>query len=141
MDLTARFAKVATSNVVSVETLQVGRRYPVTRAQRQETHYGLAILLTLWIDPTKDVKVYLPKRFTDVFLDSDIELINNGNRAYHLVFHGRYPKGRSYKLTLENGFSLEGHTHIAICRLAPMQELVPFKSGAAVDILQYGGWR
>ena len=73
----------------------------VTHAQRQETQYGQAILVTLPIDPTNDVRVFLPKWFTDVFRDGDIELIYNGTRAYHLVSRGRYPNGRSYKLTLE----------------------------------------
>ena len=102
MDLTVRFAKAAFGNIAPVETLEVGRRYLVTYAQRQNTQYGPAILVTLRIDPTNDVRVFLPKRFTDVFRNSDIELINNSTRAYHLVYHGRYPDGRSYKLTLED---------------------------------------
>ena len=56
---------------------------------------GQAILVTLRIDLTNDVRVFLPKRFTEVFQDGDIELINNGTLAYHLVYHGRYPNGRS----------------------------------------------
>ena len=98
--MAARFAKVASGNIVPIDTLDVERRYPVTCARQQETQYGPSILLTLWIDPTSDVKVYLPKCFTEVFQDSDIELINNGTRTYHLVYHGRYPNGRSYKLSL-----------------------------------------
>ena len=101
MDLAARFAKVAPGNIATIDTLEVGRRYLVTHAQRQETQYGQAVLVTLRINPTNDVRVFLPKCFTEVFQDGDIELINNGTRAYHLVYHGRYPNGRSYKLTLE----------------------------------------
>ena len=100
--LTARFAKVASGNIASLDTLIVGQRYLVTHVQRQETQYGPSILVTLRIDPTDDVRVFLPKRFTAVFLDSDIELINTGTRTYHLVYHGRYPNGRSYKVTLED---------------------------------------
>jgi len=100
MDLTARFAKVASGNIASLDALTVGRRYFVTHAQRQVTEYGPAILVTLRIDPTNYVRLFLPKRFTHVFLDSDIELINTGTRTYHLVSHGLYPNGRSYKLTL-----------------------------------------
>ena len=101
MDLTARFAKVASGNIASLDTLIVGRRYFATHAQRQETirtvHSG---------DP--ETRPYRrrqgvpPKRFTNVFLESDIELINTGTRTYHLVSHGRYPNGRAYKLTLED---------------------------------------
>ena len=102
MDLSARFALVASGNVVRITTLEEGRRYPVTYAQRQQTQYGTSILLTLQYEPTSNVKVYIPKRFTEVFQDEDIEHINKGTRSYHLVYHGRYPNSRSFRLTLEN---------------------------------------
>ena len=102
MDLAPRFAKAASGNIVPIDTLEVGPRYLVTHAQRQETQYGLAVLVTLRNEPTNDVRVFLPKRLTDVFQDSDIELFNTGSRTYHLVSHGRYPNGRSYKLALED---------------------------------------
>ena len=102
MDLTARFAKATSGNIASLDTLTLGRRYLITHAQRQETQYGPTILVTLRLDPTDDVRVFLPNRFTDVFSESDIELINKGTRTYHLVSHGRYPNGRAYKLTLED---------------------------------------
>ena len=102
MDLAARFAKVASDNIAPIYTLEVERPYLVTHAQRLETQYGPAILVTLRIDPTNDVMVFLPKRFTDVLRDSDIDLINTGTHTYHLVSHGCYPNGRSYKLTLED---------------------------------------
>ena len=102
MDLSPRFAKLASGNIAPIDTLEVGRRYLVTHAQRQETQYGPDIVVTMRIDPTNDVKVFVPKHFTDVFGDSDIDLINIGTHTYHLVSHGRYPNGRSYKLTLED---------------------------------------
>jgi hypothetical protein len=102
MNLTARFALVASGDVVRLTTLDEGRRYPVTFAQRKESQYGPSILLTLRNDPTSNVKEYLPKRFTEVFQDGDIEHINTETRSYHLVYHGRYPNSRSFKLTLEN---------------------------------------
>ena len=102
MALSACFAEVASANVVRVNTLDEGRRYPVTYAQRQDTQYGPSILLTLRVDPTNSVTIYHPKRFTEVFQDGDIEHINTGTRSYHLVYHGRYPGSRSFKLTLEN---------------------------------------
>ena len=102
MDRVTRFARVTSGNIMPNDTLDVGRRYPVTHARRQESQYRPSILLILSVDPTNDVKVYLLKRFMDVFQDIDIELINAATRSFHLVYHGRYPNGRSYKLTLEN---------------------------------------
>ena len=101
MDLSARFVLVASGNVVRINTLDEGRRYAVTYAQRQDTQYGPSILLTLRVDPTNSIKIYLPKRLTEVFRDRDIEHINTGTLSYHLVYHGRYPGSRSYKLTLQ----------------------------------------
>ena len=98
MDLMARFAKAASGNIASLDTLTIGRRYLITHAQRQVTQYGPTILVTLRLDPTDDVRVFLPNRFTDVFLESNIELINTGTRTYYLVSHDRYPNGRAYKL-------------------------------------------
>ena len=103
MDLSARFAQVASSDITHINTLDVGRRYRLTYTRRQETRYGSAILLTLRVDPpTNSIKVYLPARFTEVFLDEDIIQINNDTRTYHLVYHGLYPNGRSFHRTLEN---------------------------------------
>jgi hypothetical protein len=102
IDFTARFEKAASGNIASLDTLTIGCRYLITHAQLQVTQYGPAILVTLRLDPTDDVRVLLPNRFIDVFLESDIELINTGTRTYHLVSNGRYPNGRAYKLTLED---------------------------------------
>ena len=63
MDLTARFAKAASGNIASLDTLTIGRRYLITHAKRQVTQYGPAILVTLRLDPTDDVRVFLPQPF------------------------------------------------------------------------------
>ena len=101
MDLSERFALVASGNVVRANTLEEGRRYAVTFAQRQKTQYGQSILLTLPVDLASYVKIFLPKRYTQVFQDEDIVHINNGTRSYNLLYYGRYPGSRSFKLTLE----------------------------------------
>ena len=101
MDLTARFARVSAGNIASLYSLTVGKRYPLTHAVRQTIQYGPTILVTLWDEPATNLRVLPPKRFADVFLDSDIDAINNGTRHYHLISHGRTPNGRSFKLSLE----------------------------------------
>ena len=73
MNLCARFALVASGNVVRINTLDEGRRYVVTFAQRQETQYGQSILQTLRLDATNNVKISLPKCYTQVFQDENIE--------------------------------------------------------------------
>jgi hypothetical protein len=102
MDLFARFARVTASNIVRVNTLEVGKRYPINYAQRQETIYGPSVLLSLHVGDSEDVKVFLPKRFSLVFEDDDITKINNGTLSLLLVYHGLYLGSRVYKLTLEH---------------------------------------
>ena len=102
MDLVTRFGRVSSGNIASLENLVVGKRYLITRAVRQTTQYGITILVTLSDDPTNaNVRVFLPKRFAEVFEDADIDSINQGARHYYLISHGRTPNGRSFKLTLE----------------------------------------
>ena len=102
MDLVTRFSRVSSGNIASLDNLTPGKRYPVTRAVRQTTQYGPTILITLWDDPTNaHMRVFLPKRFAEVFEDSDIESINNGTRQYYLISQGRTPNSRSFKLALE----------------------------------------
>jgi hypothetical protein len=102
MDIFARFAKVSASNIVRVNTLEVGKRYPIKYAQRQETIYGPSVLLSLHVGDSDDVKVFLPKRFSLVFEDEDIIKINNGTLALHLIYHALYLGTRAHKLTLEH---------------------------------------
>ena len=102
MDLVARFGRVSSGNIGSLDNLALGKRYPVTRAVRQTTQYGPTILVTLWDDSSNaHIRVFLPKRFAEVFEDGDIESINNGTRQYYLISQGRTPNGRSFKLALE----------------------------------------
>ena len=102
MYLVARFNRVSSGNIASLDNLTLGKLYLITRAVRQKTQYGPTILVTLWDDPTNaNMRVFLPKRFADVFEDSDIDSINNGTYQYHLISEGRTPNGRSFKLALE----------------------------------------
>jgi len=81
MDLVARFSRVSSGNMASLDNLNPGKRYPVFRAFRQTTQYGPTILVTLWVDPTNaNLRVFLPKLFAEVFEDGDIDPINSGTR-------------------------------------------------------------
>jgi len=100
MDLSEKFALVASGIIVRINTLEEGRPYAVTLAKSLQTQYGQYILLTLRVD-ADSVEIFLPKRYTEMFRDEDIEHINNGTLSDSLVYNGRYPGCRSYKLSLE----------------------------------------
>jgi hypothetical protein len=45
------------------------------------------------VDSENTVKIFLPKCYTKVFRDEDIENINDGTKFYHLVYRGRKSSG------------------------------------------------
>jgi hypothetical protein len=102
MDLASRFAQVNTSNIVSVDSLEKDRRYPVTYAQRQETVYGQTVFLTLRVGASgESVKIFLPKRYGLTFKDDDIVNINGGTLSLNIIYHGLFAGSKAFKLTLE----------------------------------------
>jgi len=68
----------------------------VVKARRVTGQYGSTILLTLISEGDVHLKVYLPKRYADLFEDVDIEEINLGRKQYKLVFIGM--AGQAYLL-------------------------------------------
>jgi len=73
MDLTNRFEEANAYASVNVNTLEPHKLYPITRAKRIPTKYGLSVVLTLRNLETNIVQVFLPKRYSDVVSDSDID--------------------------------------------------------------------
>lgn len=47
------------------------------------------------------VRVFLPKRFTLVFSDIDIDQINYERIRVHIIYHGTCEKTSAYLLSLE----------------------------------------
>ena len=98
MALSTHFQALASGNIVRLDTLEIDRGYPVTFARRLTTQYGPTILLTLQKEE-ENVKVYMPKRYAELFTDADLEDINNSVKQYKLIFRGK--QGSSFVLNLE----------------------------------------
>ena len=77
---------VASGPIVQIHTLNVDRPYPILYARRMSTQFGPTVLLTLQTEENINVKVYLPRRYTEGFNDQDIEDINEGKKKYKLVY-------------------------------------------------------
>jgi len=77
MDLSKRFEETNAYASVNVSTLEPHKMYPIIRAKRIPTKYGLSVVLTLRIAETNIVQVLLPKRYSDVVSDSDMDAINS----------------------------------------------------------------
>jgi len=68
---------------------KINREYPVTYARRMTTQYGPTVQLTLRTDDDENVKVYLPKRYAEIFKDTDTDDINNSTKHYKLICQGK----------------------------------------------------
>jgi len=85
MDLTKGFEEATAYASVNVNNLEPYKLYPIIRAKRIPTKYGLSVVLTLRIAENNIVQVFLPKRYSDVVSDSDIDAINSKSVSLHLV--------------------------------------------------------
>jgi len=62
MDLAKRFEEATAYASVSVSSLEPHTKYPITRAKRISTKYGLSVVLTLRGSDSGIVQVFLPQR-------------------------------------------------------------------------------
>ena len=100
-DILRRFKEASSNRSVTISSLHKNKEYPVLRAERVETKYGVSILLTVRESSVDVVRVYLPKRYTDVFTDPNIVSINNGILKFKLIYHGVCEKTNAFLLSLE----------------------------------------
>jgi len=79
MDLGMRFEETTAYASVSVASLEPHKRYPIIRAKRLSTKFGLSVVLTLRCSDTHIVQVFLPQRYSDFVSDAVIQSINSGS--------------------------------------------------------------
>jgi len=101
MDLGKRFQE-STAYAVSIASLEPQNRYPIVRAKRLTTRFGMSVVFTLRSSDTNVVHVFLPQRYSDVFTDADIHSINSGAVELNLVFKGVCDSTKSYLLVVES---------------------------------------
>ena len=101
MDLKVRFVAADISDVVKVNELEVGRKYPISTARRLVTKYGESILITILEFCENPASVFLPKRYSGVFTDDDIDRINSKRTKLNLIYKGTCERTRAYKLEIE----------------------------------------
>jgi len=86
LDLAKRFEEATVYASVSVSFLEPHKQYPINRAKRISTKYGLSVVLTLKCPDSGVVQVFLPQRYSDVMTDADMESIYSKEVALHLVY-------------------------------------------------------
>jgi hypothetical protein len=76
MDFDRKFQDATSCQSVKISSLEVDRKYPITRAERIVTKFVLTVLLSITDTSFHTVKVFMPKRYGSVSSDADIEDIN-----------------------------------------------------------------
>ena len=87
MDLAQKFDGVTCPTNISVSELDVNLKYRILQGRRQTTRFGPTVILTVK-GGNAPVQVFLPRRYSDVFSDTDIEQINSNDVFLHLLFKG-----------------------------------------------------
>jgi hypothetical protein len=102
MDLAQKFEASSSTNAVSINSLDVGLKYPILLAARVTTKFGPSIVLTLRDDEVSTVvKVFLPGRYYSLFSESDIEDINSQKVRYYLVYRGQNEKTKAFDIVIK----------------------------------------
>ena len=101
MDLAKSFEVATAYTSVNLTSLESNKLYPIFRAEIT-TKYGPTVLLTLRVSETGIVQVFLPKRYSDVMSDEDMDSINSKAVSLHLVYKGVCEISKSYLLAIES---------------------------------------
>jgi hypothetical protein len=102
MDLAQKFEAVGSTNVISIDKLDVGLEYPILLAARVTTRYGPSIVLTLRDDEVNTaVKAFLPSRYYSIFTDTDIEDVNSQKVHYNFVYKGQKEKSKAFDVAIK----------------------------------------
>jgi hypothetical protein len=99
MDLRSKFEATSSSTVININALIPNRPYEIGYVERIDTKYGPSVLMTL-MTSTSTAKIFLPKRYSGLFSDDDIEAIQN-IVTLQLIYLGTCPKTKSFDLAIE----------------------------------------
>jgi len=101
MDLAQKFERVACDKTISVTELDPNRKYRILRAKRPKTRFGPTAVLTIRDSVEAPAQVFLPRRYSDVVTDTDIEQINSNAVFLHLVYRGVCSTTKAYLLAID----------------------------------------
>jgi len=86
MDLAQTFEGVACETTVT--ELDLNRKYRILRAKRLTKRFGPTVVLTIRGEGAAPAQIFLPRRYSDVITDTDIEQINSSAVLLHLIHKG-----------------------------------------------------
>ena len=100
MSLRDSFAQASSSKAINISSLEE-KPYTIVGEERWQTKYGISTLLTIKASSEDLVRVFLPRPFTNVFSDTDIDMIYGEMIKIDLIYHGAYEKTNAYQLSLK----------------------------------------
>jgi hypothetical protein len=101
MSLNKKFQKAASSYAIKISTMEVDRKYQITHAERMVTKYGPTVLISIKDSEYNIVKVFMPKGYSSVFTDDDINSLNSQKVSLRLIYKELREKTKSYVLAVE----------------------------------------
>ena len=81
--------------------MDVDRHYLIIEAGRVTTKFGPTVFLSIKESAYNIVKAFMPKRYSSVFADDDLEFINSQKVSLNLIYKGMCEKSKSYILAIE----------------------------------------
>ena len=101
MDVNQKFDGVTCDTTICVSELDMNRKYRILWAKRLTTRFGSTVILTIKGEDSAEAQIFLPRRYSDVFTDSDTEQINSNTVFLHLIFKGVCTSTKAYLLLIE----------------------------------------
>jgi len=101
MDLSAKFRMTSACQTVRITSLKTDISYPIERAEKLQTRYCEAVLLTLKESSQVYVKVFLPRRYGALFTEDDLKSVNEKTVSLALRYRGTCSTSNSYILEVD----------------------------------------
>jgi hypothetical protein len=100
MNLAQKFDGVTCDTNIAASELDMNRKYRILQARRLTSRFGSTVILTVKGKNAVPVQVFLPRRYSDVFSDTEIKQINSKAVFLHLLFKGLFPTTKAYLLAI-----------------------------------------
>jgi hypothetical protein len=100
MSLAQKFMEVSACLTVTIGSLDTEKPYPIQHAQRVGIRFGPTILMSIRDSEFTLKKLFLPRRYSEVITDEDIDRINSGRARLYLVYSGVCAQTNGFLLSI-----------------------------------------
>jgi hypothetical protein len=97
MDLAQNFEGVECETTISITELELNRKYSIIRVKRLTTRFGPTVVLTIRGEGAGPAQIFLPRKYIDVIMDTDIEQIKSNAVFLRLDYKGACSTTKAYR--------------------------------------------